>query len=358
MEIMEKVFQNEIPQRGYIYKRDNDIYYLCFSASEQRIRKSLNTDNYYQALKKSFKVIDEIINGVTKTPMFKMVVKEFLVTIASQATKKYYAERLYGTFLNHFKYKKINEISEKDINFYIFQRLEKVKPQTINRELIVLRQLLKFSFKKGYILQIPTVENVKAITNKRDSFTDEEIKELIITATRRIDEIINQKQKFEREILLQYILFLMQTGVRTGEAVSIQLKNISGDYAKLGKSKTLIREIYINESAKKVIDAIKTIYEKYKIALNNDSFLFLNHQGKPISSLKKSFNALLSCTSMSEMVGKNQITLYSLRHFYITKALKSGIPLTTIAIQCGTSLKMIQKNYNHLTIHQVENDLK
>lgn len=344
--------------RAYIFRRENDFYYLYFSEYARRIRKSLNTADYYSALKKSFNTIDEILAGITKTPTFNKICKDFLKTVKSENKKKYYKERLEAVFIPYFQNKTISEIKESDINNLIFQRLEKIKPQSVNKEMVVLKQLFKYAKKCNYIITIPDIEKQKEIAARRESFSDDEIQEIISTAKTRIDEITNARSKYDREMLLQYILFLMYTGIRIGEALSIQLKNINGDYASLGKSKTIKREIFLNDNAKQAIENIKTIYEKYKITYDNQSFLFLNYLGKPIKSFKKSFNALLSATSMKNMVGKNLLTLYSFRHFYITSAIKTGIPLTTIAIQCGTSLKMIQKNYNHLTIHQVKNDLK
>ncbi|MGR3616498.1 MAG: hypothetical protein ACU0BB_10690 [Paracoccaceae bacterium] len=41
------------------------------------------------------------------------------------------------------------------------------------------------------------------------------------------------------------------------------------------------------------------------------------------------------------------MTLYSLRHGFITSALYAGIPITSIAAACGTSIAMIEMTYGH-----------
>lgn len=38
-------------------------------------------------------------------------------------------------------------------------------------------------------------------------------------------------------------------------------------------------------------------------------------------------------------------TFYALRHSYISRAIEAGVPLTIIAENCGTSVRMIEKNY-------------
>lgn len=45
--------------------------------------------------------------------------------------------------------------------------------------------------------------------------------------------------------------------------------------------------------------------------------------------------------------GDASATNYSLRHTFITGAIYAGIPLTSIARQCGTSVKMIEETYSH-----------
>jgi integrase len=38
-------------------------------------------------------------------------------------------------------------------------------------------------------------------------------------------------------------------------------------------------------------------------------------------------------------------TFYALRHSYISRAIEAGVPLTVLAENCGTSVRMIEKNY-------------
>ncbi|NET39645.1 MAG: tyrosine-type recombinase/integrase, partial [Cyanothece sp. SIO1E1] len=47
-------------------------------------------------------------------------------------------------------------------------------------------------------------------------------------------------------------------------------------------------------------------------------------------------------------------TLYAARHSYITRALSKGIPITAIAKQCGTSVKMIEETYSNFTAKELD----
>lgn len=44
---------------------------------------------------------------------------------------------------------------------------------------------------------------------------------------------------------------------------------------------------------------------------------------------------------------RGKLSLYSLRHTYITNQIIAGVPLTVIATQCGTSDHMLAQHYNH-----------
>lgn len=44
------------------------------------------------------------------------------------------------------------------------------------------------------------------------------------------------------------------------------------------------------------------------------------------------------------------LTLYSLRHSYITTSIEQGVDLPLIAENAGTSVTMIEKHYSHITV--------
>lgn len=353
----QRIFEND-RLKGFIYKRDNDFFYLYITEHCKRLRKSLNTKDYVQALRKCFALIDDYNKGVFIYPTFDKVCQDFLKIVDNPKKREDYKKRLEQVFYKTFQKVCIHDITSQKINDFIMKRLNDVKPQTINRETSVLMQVLKFAKRKSYIKEMPLIERLKETKRKRDAFTDAELQELLKTAKQRIDETNHPKIKYDRTILYLFIVFLVECGIRTGEAQSIKFNGIDTDTAKLTSSKTKVREVFLSTDAQAIISTLKQTYQQYGINFAPDSHIFLNYQGQPIKSFKKSFNELLKHTTMAKTTGKNELTLYSLRHTYITNAIKKGIPMTTIAIQCGTSLEMIQKTYNHLTIHLVKDDLK
>lgn len=45
-----------------------------------------------------------------------------------------------------------------------------------------------------------------------------------------------------------------------------------------------------------------------------------------------------------------ELTLYSLRHSYITRSIENDVPLALIAENAGTSITMIEKHYSHVSV--------
>lgn len=339
--------------KAWLFQHSNNYFYLYLSG---KIRKSLHTKEYFIALRRSFSVIDGYIKSgsmVRKYPLFNEVVVEYVKTIHNHDNIVKIKR-----FIGCFGKKLISEIKSDDIKELIFNRLELIQGQSVNREMALLKNVFRYALNKQYINEIPRFERVKEVKNKRLAFTDEEISEILSVGAARIDELNHGKNKFERELLLCYIKFLLYTGVRVGEALSIQIKSIKGQYAYVSKSKTLNREIYLNELALEVVREIKSIYARYGVSVRQESYLFMKYRGGAIRSFKRSFNALMMATSLKNEMGKNKLTMYSFRHTYITKSIKAGVPLTSISIQCGNSVEIIQKTYNHLSVHQVSDDLK
>lgn len=343
---------------AYIYRSSNDYFYLYFKKIGARKRISLNTREYTEALKKAFVKIDKLKVGLVRIPTFKDVAYEYLKLMKEDNKQKYYSQRLEAVFIPFFDKKNIAEINEKSINDLIFKRLETIKPQSVNKEMVILKAILKYSKKRGYIDVIPSIEKQKEENNKREAFSEKEVAEIFDTTAQRVKEAKHPRTKFDLSIFNCFIHFLAESGIRIGEATSIKIEGIDKDIAKLTSSKTQVREIYLTDTAQKIVEDLKTIYQNYGLEITPNSYLFQNYMGKQIKSFRKVFNSTLALTTMKDMLGKNKLTQYSFRHYYITQALKQKKPLTAICIQCGTSIKMIQKNYNHLTIHSVKEELK
>lgn len=205
---------------------------------------------------------------------------------------------------------------------------------------------------------MPEVEKLKEIKKTRDWFTEQQTDEIFTVAKKRIDKTKHPRTKYDRMLLYFFISFLYESGLRQDEVKSIRFNTVEEDIARLTRSKTNVRDVYLTDNAQNIIDGLKKLYQTHNIKFDDNSYLFLNFKGKPIGSFRKGFNSLLLETSMKDKVGKNILTQYSFRHCYITEKTNAGVPENAIRLQCGTSTRMLERYYNHSNIRTIKDQLK
>ncbi len=356
---MNEIIYNIDGVKARIYNRtDAKNIYLQVYINGERTKKTLGTADRKIALFNAFQIITNQTYKDNHTLKFKDVATQFLKTMPNKKTKKTYEDTLNSVFYPVFKHKKINEITEQVIYALQMEKVQTVLPQTVNKYMVVLKQILKYAYKMGYINKLPEVEKLKEVKNARGFFTEKQTDEIFMVAKKRIDESKHPITKYSRTLLFLFINFLYETGLREDEVKSIKFNTVEKDIAGLTRSKTNVRDIFLTDNAQNIIEGLKRLYQANGVKFNDNSYLFLNRRGNPIGSLKKGFNSLLLETSMRDKVGKNIFTQYSFRHCYITEKTNAGVSATAIKLQCGTSTRMLEKHYIHTNIHQVKDQLK
>ena len=115
------------------------------------------------------------------------------------------------------------------------------------------------------------------------------------------------------------------------------------------KGKTGIREVVCNKGTEVFFERL---YDYRKEELNAhpspDTFIFCHQDGKPIVTMRKSFENLLDDLKLrTNSQGRNR-TLYSLRHMYATFRLSEEVPPFLLAKQMGTSVEMLEEHYGQV----------
>ena len=84
---------------------------------------------------------------------------------------------------------------------------------------------------------------------------------------------------------------------------------------------------------------------------SNQEYLQSYPNGNRIRSLRKGFNQLINECKFTYEEGKLSHVFYSLRHSYATYALAGikgvTVPIRAVALQMGTSSRMIEAHYGH-----------
>jgi site-specific recombinase XerD len=126
------------------------------------------------------------------------------------------------------------------------------------------------------------------------------------------------------------------TGARYGEMINATVSSVD-PVAKTWsvRGKTGQRTILLQTSA---VDFFKRLIS----GRSHDDFLFIREDGRRWnkSDQTRPFKNALSAAGISTAG-----SIYALRHTYISIAIEGGAPLTVIAKNCGTSVRMIEKTY-------------
>jgi integrase len=170
-----------------------------------------------------------------------------------------------------------------------------------------------------------------------------------------------------RELLHNYVNILGNTGMRHGtESLGLKWSNIAwhvdndGErYLKLHvNGKTGPRELIAKHNVEIWLTNIKNSFAAYEgltlddlIKQRRNELVFRLSDGTVTKALGATFKQFLVKYKLLEDPQGNERTLYSLRHTYATYVMLNkgkDISIHDLAIQMGTSVKMIEHHYSHL----------
>jgi len=191
----------------------------------------------------------------------------------------------------------------------------------------------------------------------------EQFAHLVQVARGRVFEVDNPKQKFEREMLLNFIVFAANSGMRTMEMYNLDWRHID-NFQMLMKTppdassrvgvlargkKRPPQRIYPRLKAVQALESIFLASEHY-FARKPDGTdpVFCNYKGGRITTFNNSLKALLKAANLLTDANDDNFTAYCFRHSYATWALQRDPPVDvyTLSNNMRTSVEMIQKWYS------------
>ena len=370
--------------RAIVGSKGDNIYYENGSKKNRDRAKRYAYELQYQVNKRYQ------IDGTTKVTYLHKIAKEYLIIAKKQmeesettkkpikidggsgnwsnrhlsmtrlAIKKY----IIPYFSKYHSRTPIDEITEGNIENFVSWRDKTARRKykqnytasTLNKHNQILRHIFKFAQRRNIIQNIPLIKSYSNdLARRREGLDKKELDLLIKLAEQEASEYENDLDipsyktlHIYRQYFLHFIRLLAMSGIRPN--TNIKNKDIAyteeGNLTIKRSEKNLPTRIAIfkNEFIPIHEEFIKFKEEMGISCKKNDWYFAHPNQVKNAKGRVKSFRRQWKRCVKSNDKLKNKVP-YSLRHYYITKAIYDNIPINAISSQCGTSPEMISKTY-------------
>lgn len=239
---------------------------------------------------------------------------------------------------------------------------------TVHKEIVTLRHVLKTAQRLGWIKFVPDLSAPYKASGKiahRAWFSPEEYKRLYTATRERAENPPHGRWRWECEQLHDYVLFMVNTGLRPDEVARLEFRDVEivDDKA---TDETILE---ISVRGKRGVGYCKSMpgavlpFERLRARKRWDKHIARLPKGGNSASPERTmvlpqatdllfpgerhthFNAVLLEQKLKFDREGLRRSAYSLRHTYICLRLMEGADIYQIAKNCRTSVEMIEKFY-------------
>ncbi len=235
--------------------------------------------------------------------------------------------------------KKVNAITTEDLRLYLseYQQINFCSKVTIDNVRRIISSFYAWLEDENYIIKSPSrrIHKIRTIKTVKETYSDEELEEMRDACTEIRD--------------LALIDFLSSTGVRVGELVKLNTKDINFDDRScvvLGKGSKQ-REVYFDARTKiHLLNYLRTRKDE-----NEALFVSLL---KPYNRLKIS-GVEIRLRELGEKTNIRKVHPHKFRRTMATKAIDKGMPIEQVQVLLGhskidTTLEYAMVNQNNVKI--------
>lgn len=310
---------------------------MAATVTGRQICRSSHTTNRRLAEKLLARWETEIFEGRyrllrSKAPLFDDYAKQYLATVAHLKIK---TRRRYETSVRslsqRFKGLPISEISAALIGEYIQSRLAAgVGPATVNRDLTLLRKMLRLAERDRFILRSPFVDiellEEKKQRRKPHIVSYEEECRLLAAASPQIRALA---------------ILMLETGARPiSECLQLRWEDVDfeSDFIHIRESKTNagIRRVPLSPRCK-----IELLHWREHVGVGFSEYVFpsMSSPERPLKDIRRSWAKALKDAKLKPF------WMYNLRHTFATRLSAAGVPDVFVAQLMGHSTPSILRTY-------------
>jgi integrase len=244
-------------------------------------------------------------------------------------------------FQKYFEIDKIEDCTLDIINkFKSIRKQEKKHLETINKDILFLRCLLKFAYKKKYIENHDWFEDITFYS------VNKQTKEYIPTLTEINTLLANVSQPYKTAIMIA-----RWTGMRRGEICHLEWSDIDFENNKIyirekknwkPKNYTSHRIVPIHHELKEYLIKIK------KLISGHSPFIIVNESNNFERVSEDVLTSMITKYKKRLKISK-EFCFHSLRHFLVTELAKNNINSSIISKIVGhSSSRITEQIYTHL----------
>ncbi len=239
---------------------------------------------------------------------------------------------------------------------------------TIHKEIVTIRHVLKTAQRLGWIKFVPDLSPPYKASGKishRAWFSNEEYKRLYTATRERAENPPKPRWKWECEQLHDFVLFMVNTGLRPDEAGRLEFRDVevvedkATDQTILEISVRGKRGVGYCKSMPGAVLPFERLRQRMRvenpgsraskggsISKHADSLVLPKPTDRLFPGLRPHhLTAVLEELDLKKDREGRPRTAYSLRHTYICLRLIEGADIYQIAKNCRTSVEMIEKFY-------------
>ena len=241
---------------------------------------------------------------------------------------------------------------------------------TVLNELLTFKHMYEFAKTEGFIGQKYVFDygeiRIQNDECKRDGYEIEEYKQLINTSKNFSNKVnktlINYDEViYYRKLLHDFLLLMGRTGFRTSECLKLRWSDCRFNNDKERTVTMTIRKENTKVRTQRVITCnvgnILSRIKSYSKSLKHEDFIFAHYSNSNLTvkdKIYKYYNELKQEVKLKYKDFDTELDIYSIRHYFITLHLRvAKTDMYSIARFCGTSVKEIEKTYQHIKDDEV-----
>jgi integrase len=235
------------------------------------------------------------------------------------------------------------------------ERPLRVSDASIRTEMEIFRSIMRFAASKRHIPESHVFRDKISLDKvRREEFTPEEYRKLHTFARGWIKKAQTPLQTWYRKVAYNFVLIMCNTGMRPTEAKNLRWRDVAIRIDKQERKfvvlsvrgKKKYRSLVAVSSVAEYLERIRAIAK----ATGPDDFVFTTFKGKRAGSLyRHPIEELLTESGLRVSSSGSRRSTYCFRHTYATFRLMEGVDVYSLANQMGTSVKMIEDHYGHIT---------